>query len=75
MKKVKNIPGLLMALVFTIALFAGCGMMGGNGGATVGMVVQSGDWVYYTQNSTLYNMKPDWTEKIKITDNFMLSSC
>ncbi len=66
----KKITGLLLAIVFLIALFAGCGMMGVNGGPRVGGVMQSGDWLYYTLNGTLYNMKRDWTEKTKIADNF-----
>lgn len=66
----KKITGVLMAVVFAIALFAGCGMMRGNGGSSVSTVMQSGGWLYYTQNGTLYCMKPDWTEKTKIADNF-----
>lgn len=66
----KKLTGVLMAMFFAISLFAGCGMMGGNGGSSVRMVMQSGDWMYYTQNGTLYSMKPDWTEKTKVADNF-----
>jgi hypothetical protein len=66
----KKISRVLLAMVFTISLLAGCGMMGGNGGSSVGMLMQSGDWSYYTQNGTLYCMRPDWTEKTKIADNF-----
>ncbi|SHJ64597.1 protein of unknown function [Parasporobacterium paucivorans DSM 15970] len=58
-----------MAVVLTIALSAGCGT-GGNGGSSVSGVMQSGGWVYYIQKGTLYSMKPDWTEKTKIADNF-----
>lgn len=64
----KNI-GLLMMIIFGLALLTGCSS---SETASIGMVKQSGDWIYYTdtKEEALYKMKTDWTGKTKLTDNF-----
>ncbi|WP_320163415.1 DUF5050 domain-containing protein [uncultured Trichococcus sp.] len=64
----KNI-GLLMMIIFGLALLTGCGS---SETASIGMLKQSGDWIYYTDTKAeaLYKMKADWTGKTKLADNF-----
>lgn len=64
----KNIVFLMM-IIFGLALLTGCGS---SETASIGMVKQSGDWIYYTntKEEALYKMKTDWTGKTKLTDNF-----
>jgi len=66
----KKITSLLILFVFSFALITGCGMIGKNQEERIGGVIQSGGWIYYTQNDTLYRMKPDWTEKTKAIEHF-----
>ena len=66
----KKITGLLILFVFSFVLITGCGMIGKNQEERIGGVIQSGGWIYYTQNDTLYRMKPDWTEKTKVIEHF-----
>ena len=64
----KNI-GLLMMIILGVALLTGCRS---SETVSIGMVKQSGDWIYYTDNNeeALYKMKTDWTGKTKVADNF-----
>lgn len=61
--------GLLVMIIWGVALLTGCGS---SETASIGTVKQSGDWIYYadTREEALYKMKMDWTGKTKITDNF-----
>lgn len=61
--------GLLMMIILGVALLTGCRS---SQSVSIGMVKQSGDWIYYTDNNeeALYKMKTDWTGKTKIADNF-----
>lgn len=65
----KKSIGLLMMIIFGVVLLTGCRS---SETASIGMVKQSGDWIYYTDNNeeTLYKMKTDWTGKTKVADNF-----
>lgn len=56
-------------IILGVALLTGCGS---SKNASIGMVKQSGDWIYYTDNKeeALYKMKTDWTGKTKVADNF-----
>lgn len=58
-----------MMIILGVALLTGCGS---SETASIGMVKQSGDWIYYTDNKeeALYKMKTDWTGKAKVADNF-----
>jgi hypothetical protein len=64
----KNI-GLLLGIILGVTLLTGCGS---SETASIGMVKQSGDWIYYTDNKeeALYKMKTDWTGKTKVAENF-----
>lgn len=59
----KKIIGFFMLLLFSFALLTGCGS-----GTHIGDVKQSGDWIYYVNNGSLYKMKTDWTGKTKLAD-------
>ncbi len=59
----KKIIIFLILLLFSVTLLTGCGS-----GAHIGDVNQSGGWIYYINNGSLYKMKTDWTGKTKLTD-------
>lgn len=58
----KKVIGFLM-LLFSFVLLTGCGSE-----SHIGDVKQSGDWIYYVNNGSLYKMKTDWSGKTKIAD-------
>jgi hypothetical protein len=66
----KKITGLIFLFVFSFAMITDCGMIGKNQEERIGGVTQSGGWIYYTKNDTLFRMKPDWTEKTKVIEHF-----
>jgi hypothetical protein len=70
----KKITGLLILFVFSFAMITGCDMIGKNQEERISGVIQSGGRIYYTQNDTLYRMKPDWTEKTKVIEHFAAES-
>ena len=65
----KKITGLLMLIIIGLTLLTGCELFNGT---TVSRIVKGGDWIYYTnlKEDALYKMKPDLTEKTKVSDGF-----
>lgn len=66
----RKIAVILMGIVLSLTLIAGCGMMGGKQGSYPSNVVQSSGWIYYTKEGSLYKIKADLTGKTKLADNF-----
>lgn len=64
----RKITGLLIAIIIGFMLLSGCES---SSGTTVSRVVQSGDWIYYTnlKENALYKVKTDWTEKTKFPED------
>jgi len=64
---VKKITQLLMIIILGFVLLTGCGS---SNSTTIGSMVKSGDWIYYTnlKEDALYKMRTDLTEKTKVSD-------
>ncbi|TJX14989.1 DUF5050 domain-containing protein [Tissierella creatinini] len=69
----KNILRLLIIIILCIPLMTGCEA---TNSTTISRIMENDGWIYYTniKEGTLYKMKPDMTEKIKVADigNYMV---
>jgi len=57
--------------VFSFTLLAGCNSWKTS---AIGEIIQSGEWIYYTNNNSIYKIKTNDTEKTKLADNASLKT-